>query len=128
MIASAPNVGTMAGGIILYAMYICLLSITRIYVAEHFLSQRLYVRDQFAFVVRKLTDIDSGLQILTQIMIADITTLRWRGLVVSLVSAPFLVNAFVGSNISTAVIEHLGWRWGCKHVSSTTSMECSLSF
>ncbi|KAH0838678.1 major facilitator superfamily domain-containing protein [Lanmaoa asiatica] len=73
VIASAPNVGTMAGGIVLYAI---------------------------------------GLQILTQIMIADITTLQWRGLVVSLVSAPFLVNAFIGSNISTAVIEHLGWRWG----------------
>lgn len=86
------------------------------YDAELFPLQRLYVRDWFASVVRKLTYIVSGLQILTQIMIADITTLTWRGLVVSLVSAPFLVNAFIGSNISTAVIEHLGWRWGCKHV------------
>ncbi|KAI9572565.1 MFS general substrate transporter [Boletus coccyginus] len=76
VIASAPGVSTMAGGIILYAIGY------------------------------------TGLQILTQIIIADITTLAWRGLVVSLVSAPFLVNAFIGPNISTAVIEHLGWRWG----------------
>lgn len=55
----------------------------------------------------------SGLQLLTQIIIADITTLKWRGLVSSLVSAPFLINAFVGANISTAVLGHAGWRWGC---------------
>ncbi|KAG2753577.1 MFS general substrate transporter [Suillus brevipes Sb2] len=76
VIASAPNVGTIAGGIVLYAVGY------------------------------------TGLQLLTQIIIADITTLAWRGLVVSLVSAPFLVNAFIGSNISSAVIEHIGWRWG----------------
>ncbi|KAJ6630603.1 drug:h+ antiporter [Mycena sp. CBHHK59/15] len=53
-----------------------------------------------------------GLQLLTQIIIADITTLKWRGLVMSLNSLPFLINAFVGSNISAAIIEHAGWRWG----------------
>lgn len=55
----------------------------------------------------------SGLQLLTQIIIADITTLKWRGLVSSLISMPFIINAFVGANISAAVIEHAGWRWGC---------------
>ncbi|KIN99039.1 hypothetical protein M404DRAFT_16569 [Pisolithus tinctorius Marx 270] len=73
VIASAPSVGVIAGGIILYAI---------------------------------------GLQLLTQIVIADITTLTWRGLVVSLASTPFIINAFVGPNISSAVVEHLGWRWG----------------
>ncbi|KAI6105135.1 major facilitator superfamily domain-containing protein [Pisolithus croceorrhizus] len=73
VIASAPSVGAIAGGIILYAI---------------------------------------GMQLLTQIVIADITTLSWRGLVVSLASTPFIINAFVGPNISSAVIEHLGWRWG----------------
>ncbi|KAJ7271946.1 drug:h+ antiporter [Mycena haematopus] len=53
-----------------------------------------------------------GLQLLTQVVIADITTLKWRGLVLSLNSVPFLVNAFVGSNISAAIIQHAGWRWG----------------
>lgn len=55
----------------------------------------------------------SGLQMLTQIIIADITTLKWRGLVSSMVSLPFIVNGFVGPNISAAVIDNLGWRWGC---------------
>ncbi|KAI6108759.1 major facilitator superfamily domain-containing protein, partial [Pisolithus croceorrhizus] len=73
VIASAQGVGAIAGGIILYAI---------------------------------------GMQLLTQIIIADITTLSWRGLVVSLASTPFIINAFVGPNISSAVIKHLGWRWG----------------
>ncbi|KAJ7632776.1 drug:h+ antiporter [Roridomyces roridus] len=54
----------------------------------------------------------TGLQLLTQIVIADITTLKWRGLVMSLNTLPFLINAFVGSIISATVIEHFGWRWG----------------
>ncbi|KAJ7775031.1 drug:h+ antiporter [Mycena metata] len=54
----------------------------------------------------------TGLQLLTQVVIADITALKWRGLVLSLNSLPFLINAFVGSNISAAIIECAGWRWG----------------
>ncbi|KII88069.1 hypothetical protein PLICRDRAFT_176809 [Plicaturopsis crispa FD-325 SS-3] len=76
VIASAHSIGTIAGGIVIYAVGY------------------------------------TGLQLLTQIIIADITTLKWRGLVSSLVSAPFLINAFVGANISTAVLGHAGWRWG----------------
>ncbi|KAJ7709746.1 major facilitator superfamily domain-containing protein [Mycena rosella] len=53
-----------------------------------------------------------GLQLLTQAVIADITTLKWRGLVLSLNSLPFLINAFMGSNISTVIIQRAGWRWG----------------
>ncbi|KAG5639035.1 hypothetical protein H0H81_007648 [Sphagnurus paluster] len=54
----------------------------------------------------------TGLQLLTQIIIADITTLKWRGFVSAMISMPFIINAFVGSNISAAVIEGAGWRWG----------------
>ncbi|EKM58957.1 uncharacterized protein PHACADRAFT_25102 [Phanerochaete carnosa HHB-10118-sp] len=54
----------------------------------------------------------TGLQLLTQIIIADITTLEWRGLVSALTSAPFIINAFIGANVSTGVLEHSTWRWG----------------
>ncbi|KAL0570723.1 hypothetical protein V5O48_011242, partial [Marasmius crinis-equi] len=54
----------------------------------------------------------SGLQLLTQIIIADITTLKWRGLVSGLVSLPFCVNAFIGANVVDGVMSHVGWRWG----------------
>ncbi|TFK35357.1 drug:h+ antiporter [Crucibulum laeve] len=76
VIASAQNIQTIAGGIILYAVG------------------------------------NTGLQLLTQIIIADITVLKWRGLVAALMSLPFIINAFVGSNISASVIQGAGWRWG----------------
>jgi len=55
----------------------------------------------------------TGLQLLTQIIIADMTTLKWRGLVSGLMSMPFIINAFVGSNIAANVLVGAGWRWGC---------------
>ncbi|KII91403.1 hypothetical protein PLICRDRAFT_173255 [Plicaturopsis crispa FD-325 SS-3] len=76
VIASAKNVGTVAGGIVIYAVGY------------------------------------TGLQLLTQIIIADITTLKWRAFVSSIMSAPFLVNGFVGANIATSILTHSGWRWG----------------
>ena len=77
---------------------------------------------------RQLTQCFSGLQLLTQVIIADITSLRWRGLVSGLVSLPFLLNAFVGSRLAAAMIEGPGWRWGCKSVSKAhlNNIETSL--
>ena len=54
----------------------------------------------------------SGLQLLTSVIVADITTLRWRGLVQGLTTAPFIINAFVGANVAADVIKSVGWRWG----------------
>ncbi|KAK0190827.1 drug:h+ antiporter [Armillaria mellea] len=54
----------------------------------------------------------TGLQLLTSIIMADITTLQWRGFAVGMTSLPFIVNAFIGSNVSTQVLEGAGWRWG----------------
>ncbi|KAF9269901.1 drug:h+ antiporter [Marasmius fiardii PR-910] len=54
----------------------------------------------------------TGLQLLTQIIIADITVLKWRGLVSGLTSLPFVINAFIGANVSTSILTHSGWRWG----------------
>ncbi|KAF9049078.1 ferrichrome-type siderophore transporter [Panaeolus papilionaceus] len=78
IIASAKNIETIAGGIILYAVGY------------------------------------TGLQLLTQIVIADITTLQWRSLMSALMTLPFVINVFVGSNISTSMIKKGpdGWRWG----------------
>ncbi|KAH8829259.1 major facilitator superfamily domain-containing protein [Flagelloscypha sp. PMI_526] len=79
VIASAKNIGTIAGGIILYAVGY------------------------------------TGLQLLNQIIIADITSLRWRGLVSGLLSMPFVINAFIGSEVSAQMLARdpvSGWRWG----------------
>ncbi|KIK62249.1 hypothetical protein GYMLUDRAFT_242928 [Collybiopsis luxurians FD-317 M1] len=58
------------------------------------------------------TALDSGLQLLMQIIIANLTTLEWRGLINGLLALPFIMNAIIGPNIATAVLENLGWRWG----------------
>ncbi len=65
---------------------------------------------------------------MTSIIIADITTLKWRGLVSGLTSAPFLVNAVIGSKLATAVLENLGWRWGCKKFICSARLEDAQSF
>ncbi|KAJ4471460.1 drug:h+ antiporter, partial [Lentinula aciculospora] len=54
----------------------------------------------------------TGLQLLMQILIADITTLEWRGLINGLLALPFIVNSFIGPNIATVILETVGWRWG----------------
>ncbi|GAA5923841.1 hypothetical protein JCM1841_005410 [Sporobolomyces salmonicolor] len=54
----------------------------------------------------------AGLQILIQIVIADCTNLRWRGLVSSLTSIWFFINAFVSSNIAAGVLKTSNWHWG----------------
>jgi len=46
------------------------------------------------------------------IIVADITTLQWRGFVTALLSLPFVINAFIGSNVSSAIVTGSGWRWG----------------
>ncbi|CAE6508217.1 unnamed protein product [Rhizoctonia solani] len=78
IIASAKNIATIAGGIVIYAVGY------------------------------------TGLQLLLQIIIADTTTLKWRGLSSGLVSAPFIINAFAGSEVSASVMAPggPGWRWG----------------
>ncbi|KAF5326808.1 hypothetical protein D9619_005120 [Psilocybe cf. subviscida] len=54
----------------------------------------------------------TALTLLPQIFIAYMTTLKWRRLVSELISLPFVVNAFVGVNISASIPQRSGWLWG----------------
>ncbi|KAK4703700.1 hypothetical protein P7C70_g2520, partial [Phenoliferia sp. Uapishka_3] len=54
----------------------------------------------------------ASVQILQQLVIGDVTSLRWRSLLSSTVSLPFFINAFVSANIAEQVIDRTGWRWG----------------
>lgn len=54
----------------------------------------------------------SGLNLVTEIIIADLSPLKWRGLATSLTSLPFVVNAFIGAEIVNAVLTRGSWRWG----------------
>jgi len=52
----------------------------------------------------------TGLQMLQQIIIADMTSLRYRGLVGALINAPFIINNFVAAQIAQGILPN--WRWG----------------
>ncbi|KZT10487.1 drug:h+ antiporter [Laetiporus sulphureus 93-53] len=56
----------------------------------------------------------SGLQIAIQIVIADLTPLKYRGLVSAATSMPYFINFYAGSVIAAQVVSspRLGWRWG----------------
>ncbi|KAJ7127159.1 hypothetical protein C8R44DRAFT_874231 [Mycena epipterygia] len=48
------------------------------------------------------------------IIIADITSLQWRGFMAGLFSVPFIITAFLAGDISTGISANTenGWRWG----------------
>jgi MFS family permease len=56
---------------------------------------------------------NTGIDVVNDIIVADLSPLQWRGLVTSLMSAPFIVNAFVGAEIVNGILTHSTWRWGC---------------
>lgn len=53
----------------------------------------------------------SGLDLLSDIIVGDLTPLQWRGFWGGMLSTPFLVTTFVNGFISDAFIPD-NWRWG----------------
>ena len=54
----------------------------------------------------------TGLQVLNQIIVADLTSARFRGLINSLVTIPFMIIPWTSAFIVDAVLATIGWRWG----------------
>ena len=54
----------------------------------------------------------TGMQIINQVIVADITSSRWRGLANGLVTLPFMIIPWVSAFISDSALETIGWRWG----------------
>jgi MFS family permease len=56
----------------------------------------------------------SGVNLLNDIVVADITTVRWRSLAIGLLFWPFLVIPWVAAFVTGSVTSSkgLGWRWG----------------
>jgi hypothetical protein len=55
---------------------------------------------------------NAGLDVVQDIITADISTLEWRGLATALLSAPYIVNFAISSEIVNAILTRSGWRWG----------------
>ncbi|KAI9322771.1 major facilitator superfamily domain-containing protein, partial [Dichotomocladium elegans] len=55
---------------------------------------------------------NTGLQMMTQVIIADVTTLKYRTFVAGLLSLPYIINTPISAEISQGVLSGGGWRWG----------------
>lgn len=53
-----------------------------------------------------------ALQMLTQVVLADVTTLRYRAFASGLLSMPFVINTWISAEIAEGVLSGGGWRWG----------------
>ncbi|TFK63849.1 MFS general substrate transporter [Pluteus cervinus] len=54
----------------------------------------------------------TGLRLLSRVLIADMTTLKWRGLASAAVSSIVFPNYFVFDIIARSILVKSGWRWG----------------
>ena len=54
----------------------------------------------------------TGLDLLNDIIVADLTTLEWRGFVSSMLSMPFVINTWFAGEIVQALSNGEDWRWG----------------
>ncbi|KAH8830058.1 MFS general substrate transporter [Flagelloscypha sp. PMI_526] len=52
----------------------------------------------------------TGLDLVTDVICADLSPLKWRGLATSLPSAPYIINAFISGFIVDAFAEN-NWKW-----------------
>ncbi|TYJ52549.1 hypothetical protein B9479_006838 [Cryptococcus floricola] len=57
---------------------------------------------------------NTGLDFIVTILLADITSLQWRGAIVGIYSFPYIIWAFVAGDISSGISAYTseGWRWG----------------
>ncbi|KAF3484204.1 MFS siderochrome iron transporter MirB [Arthroderma uncinatum] len=54
----------------------------------------------------------TGILLLVEVLIADVTSLRSRLIFNYIPAAPFLINTWVSGDITNAVINHSTWQWG----------------
>ncbi|KAI1746677.1 MFS general substrate transporter [Xylaria castorea] len=54
----------------------------------------------------------SATNVMTTVIISDITSLRWRGLAIGASYFPYLITPWVSGFIVDSVISGIGWRWG----------------
>lgn len=53
-----------------------------------------------------------GIYLVTSILLADISPLKWRPLANSITSVWYIVTTWVAAKISDSVVHGVGWRWG----------------
>ncbi|GAB1528288.1 hypothetical protein RhiTH_011481 [Rhizoctonia solani] len=54
----------------------------------------------------------TGLFLVTDIIVSDISPLEWRGFAAALTTAPVIINSFIAGEIVSSIEAGPGWRWG----------------
>ncbi|KAK2592581.1 hypothetical protein QQS21_009726 [Conoideocrella luteorostrata] len=54
----------------------------------------------------------SGIDLVSDIIVADLTPLEWRGFLGALLSTPFIINTWFAGKIGEAILSKGQWRWG----------------
>ncbi|KFG87980.1 putative siderophore iron transporter [Metarhizium anisopliae] len=54
----------------------------------------------------------SGIDLVNDIIVADLTPLEWRGFLGALLSTPFIINTWFAGKIVQAMLSRNQWRWG----------------
>lgn len=54
---------------------------------------------------------NSGITMMNQIVVADLTPLEWRGFLSSMLSTPFIINTWFSGKIVDALVSKGNWRW-----------------
>lgn len=54
----------------------------------------------------------AGLDLINDIIVADLTPLEWRGFIGSILSTPFIINTWFAGKIVQAINDRGQWRWG----------------
>lgn len=100
------KVSDVAGRIEIY------IAVVAFYVVSYILCATAKSFEQYAggYVVYSIGA--TGMQILNQIIVADITSARCRGLANSLVSLPFMIVPWMSAFIVDSALATIGWRWG----------------
>lgn len=53
----------------------------------------------------------AGIDLVSSLIVADLTPLKWRGLLTSFLSTPYIINTWFAGLISDAIVKR-NWRWG----------------
>lgn len=53
----------------------------------------------------------AGIDLVNSLIVADLTPLKWRGLLTSFLATPYLINTWFAGLISDAIVKR-NWRWG----------------
>ena len=83
-----------------------------LYIISYILASSSHAFDQYSASYIIYCIGQTGMQILNQVIVADITNSRTRGLANGLINLPFMIIPWIAAFIVDSALVTVGWRWG----------------